>query len=354
MRAVISVALCVAVIVIGAGTLWVVMSARPEAAVAAPPPPPPKNVRVEVLEGSLLPDYLVLTGGLEPWEDVTLSAEISGVIETQLIEAGDAAKAGAALFRVDTVLIEASLAQAEAQLELLAHELERLEGLRRSGIASPQELDRVRTEHRLAEVELASARTRMARSVVRAPFDGVVDTVHRRAGEWVDAGMAMARIVQIDRLKAVVGIPEREVTHFAAGDIIAVTAPAIPDRAFEGAIHKIAPTAERASRTFLTEIALDNADGALKPGMIVRASLVRREYPDAITIPIFAVRSVENERFAVVAEEGVARLRRIQVGGLHGDRVHVTEGLSAGERLIVAGHRDLRDGEPVAITEIAP
>jgi len=107
------------------------------------------------------------------------------------------------------------------------------------------------------------------------------------------------------------------------------------------------------TRTFLTEIEIDNPDGALRPGMIARADMVRNTFRDAIQVPIFAAVLVDDQRYVFVEEEGVARLRPVEAGVIQGNMAQVTKGLSPGEHLIISGQYDVRDGEPVNVLQDA-
>jgi multidrug efflux pump subunit AcrA (membrane-fusion protein) len=79
--------------------------------------------------------------------------------------------------------------------------------------------------------------------------------------------------------------------------------------------------------------------------------MVRERIEDAITVPLFAIRPMENQYFVMIEQEGVAHMRQIMPGKLNGDRVHVLSGVAAGDRLIVSGHRELREGAAVVVRE---
>jgi membrane fusion protein (multidrug efflux system) len=357
MRAVISILICLLIIGAGAGVTSLVLAARAsnhDAAAKTQPAEIAKNIKISVVEPAEVEDRILLTGNILPWEDVTLSAEIAGSIHWQGVDEGDSVTKGQELLKIDISSVTAAHEQAKARLGLAAQELERISGLQRGGIASPQELDRVLTEQRVAEAELNSADTRLKKSLVTAPFEGTIDKLHKELDEWVDTGAPLIRLVQTRKVKAVIGIPERDIVHFKIGDTIALTAEAYPGREFVGSIYRIATTAESTTRTFITEIEVDNAEQLLKPGMIIRARLVRQSFPDALTMPIFAVLSVENQRFAAVEVDGRAEIRPIELGVLQDNHAHVKSGLNPGDHLIVVGQRDVRDGELVQVIEVVP
>ena len=355
MRVLFSLLLSAAIIAGSAGLVAVLSKGRAdESAQSSSQDSKPVNVRVTTLSARRVEDTLLLTGRVDAWEDITVSAEVSGNVEWQGVDDGTRVAGGDELFRIDTSWYQAEYTQAMAQAALAVQELNRVDSLRKNGISSPQELDRAETERKVSEANVTAAATRLEKSIVKAPITGVIDEVLVKAGEWADTGKPLARIVQTDRVKVVVGVPERDIPHFRAKDEVSVTLDALPGESLPGHIFRIATTAERETRTFSTEIELPNESHRLRPGMVARVRMVRNVFPDAISVPIFSVLTMENQRFALVVENGVARIRQIQVGVLEGDRVHVTEGLRPGDTLIIAGHRDLRDGQPVTITEEVP
>jgi len=162
----------------------------------------------------------------------------------------------------------------------------------------------------------------------------------------------LLRLVQIDRVKIIVGLPEMEIGNFVDGGDVVLRFDAFSERLFEGSVFHIATSAEFSTRTFRTEIAVDNSDGLIRPGMVARIRFIRKVYPDAITIPLFSVLSREGTHSVILEEEGVAREVVIDVGFMQGDSIHVSSGLANGDRLIVSGHRELRDGQKVKVRRV--
>lgn len=346
--------LCVGVVAVGAGiVLSSFLGNRGKPAAEAMQTTQKKTfVKVHVLKTTPLEDRLVLTGEIAPWERITISAQLPGTIEFQGAEEGATVNKGEELFRIDTRAVRARMDQVRAHLTLANLEFERAQRLAEQKAGSAQSLDSARAAKDAAEADLRALEIQLNKSVVLAPFDGVVDKVFKKRDEFVDAGIPLVRLVQVHKVKAIAGVPERDVACFQPGNKVDIQVDAIPGRTFTGAIYRIAPAAEATTRTFAAEIELDNLGGALKPGMIARATFVRKSFPDAIVIPIFSVLTVDDKRFAIVEDNGHARMRPIEVGILQGDAVQVTGGISAGDRLIVVGQRDLRDGEPVQVQEV--
>lgn len=312
----------------------------------------PKIVTISVLSSNPVDDYLILTGNAEPWEAVTLSAETTGKIEWQQVEEGDEVREGQSLTKINTTTIRANMAQSRAEYDLSVQELQRIQELRNEGISSPQELDRALTNREATRARLKLAEIQLDQSSINAQISGVVDRLYNEEGEFVNKGTPLVRIIQVHKVKVVTGLPERDVSHFAAGDKVRITVDGLDGRSFEGLIHRIATSAEPTTRTFRTEIEIDNSKYEIKPGMITRIFLVMESYPDAITVPLFSMLTREDEHYVFVEQDGIANRRSVDIGFFQQDFVHVAGGLRVGDRLIVVGHRELHDGQKVEVREI--
>ncbi|MEK7794948.1 MAG: efflux RND transporter periplasmic adaptor subunit [Candidatus Hydrogenedentota bacterium] len=309
------------------------------------------NVAVQAVKSQNVDDLLYLTGRVAPWEEVTLSSEIRGKIEWQGVEEGDVVRAGQELIKVNTTSIQVSMDRATAEFKLAEQELARIEELRGEGISSPQDFDRAVTQRDAMRAALKQFEIQLEQSVVTAEFDGIADTLEHEQGEYVEAGSALVRLVQVDKVKVLIGLPEREVTLIHQGDHVNLVLDAYEGREFEGTFYRIATSADLTTRTFLAEVEVVNPEGLLKPGMIARAAIVRKNYPNAITVPLFSVVTRESQRYVFVEKDAVAQMRPVTIGFFQKDVVHIVDGLSDGDRVIVAGHRELSDGDRVVVRE---
>jgi len=352
-RTVISVTLVVALM--GASAL-IIVSARAARLFDDPVVIEPEErlplVGVRVLDEGRVEEYLHLTGTVQPWEHVTQSAEVSGKIEWLGVDEGDVVAKGDPLVRVNTKSLQAEFDRLEAEYTLADQEFERERRQSNQGISSSQAYDRAEAQRNAARAALRVTEIELAKSETRAQFEGVVDQVHNEAGEFVTMGTPLVRLVQVERVKVVVGLPERDVVAFERGDSVTIQFDAWPERTFTGTLHRIATTADAATRTFPTEIEVSNPDGLLRPGMIARVRLVKTAYPSGIAIPMFSVLTRPEGRFVFVESDGEALMRPVRLGFFQDGQVHVLKGLEDGDRLIVAGHRSLRDGDRVRAEEV--
>jgi membrane fusion protein (multidrug efflux system) len=306
-------------------------------------------VEVEVREivPALFLEHLELTGTLEAHEEVQITAENGGAIREIRFEKGDRVKKGDLLCRVGDDLAEARLDQAVA--ELMAAEanflkvtklFERQAVPQQDLVAATAQRDRLKAALRERELILERAR-------LKAPIDGIVLDRPVETGEVIPAGARVTTLQSMDRLKAATAVPDTEIRWLKRGSRGLLRVDAWPERSFPVSISFVSPAADPDSRSFPVELALDNTEGALRPGMVARIQLQRRLVEDAIAVPLDALITRVEGPAAYVVEECVAVLRYVRIGATEGNTVLVEDGLQPGDLLVVAGQRDLVNGQEV-------
>jgi len=315
------------------------------------------NVHVEeVVPTPAVADTLVLPGVVEPERVVDVAAEVEGRISAIPCEEGAFCPEGEVLVQINTEILQAECDRATAQAAFDEREYKRLASLAAGGAATERDVDEARSHMEISRAVLAVAAARLARAEIKAPISGVVDEVPVDVGEYVFPGTHVARIVNLDVAKVIVNVPEREVHYLGSGKAADVHfRESAPIRGRRGSISLISQIADERTRTTRVEIAVDNGDRALRSGEIVRVRFTRRVLKDVIMVPLLAIIPVEGAYQAYVVEDGIARARDVALGrviqkddaGI--DRIQIVEGLSPGDRLIVAGHRSVADGQRVRV-----
>jgi membrane fusion protein (multidrug efflux system) len=308
------------------------------------------DVKVEAIEPvSQQPDEMRLPAVLEAYRVVKVAAEVPGRIEKIGPQEGTDVEPNQPLVWVNTDLLKAACDQAVAQYELNVRELKRYETLDGRGVATDIELYRAKAAVAVSEAALTQTREQLARAVIRSPIAGVLNDIIPERGEYVVPGMPVAEIVQVDQLKAVVCLPERDVVHVKVGQKSRVVVDAVDGLELDGTVTYISAKADEASRTFRTEITADNRQRRARAGQIVRLRLLRRNIPQAIMIPLLSVIPTEDGYQVYVVEDDKAKARKVGIGVITSDRVQAISGLKAGDKLIVAGQRMVGDGSPVRV-----
>ncbi|AGW14230.1 putative RND family efflux transporter MFP subunit [Megalodesulfovibrio gigas DSM 1382 = ATCC 19364] len=320
-----------------------------ENATAAAAPSRTVNVQVEPVAPRPFKDILILPGQTEALQDVRLAMDAEGRVDWVGVEKGDLVQKGQELLRLDADLVAAQLAKAKADLALKQDLATRRQSLFQQAVLSKEEHDQALTELAVAKATVTEAETALSRTVIRAPFTGRINNVTVDPGEYVVKGEPVIEMVNVSTIRVTVSVPEMDVRHLNVGQEVAVSIDAHGADRWDGVVDFVAWKADDATKTFEVRVVVDNKDGRIRPGMASRVAFVRRDIPDALTAPLFAVVDRGGERLLYVAQDGVARARQIVIGHIAQDRVQVLEGLAAGDWLIVTGHKDVEDGMPVTV-----
>ena len=310
---------------------------------------PAIRVEVQELQPAPLEDVMVLPGQTEADQDVLLAAERDGRVDWIGPKEGDRVKKGELIAKIDVAAAKAMLDRAEAAFRLADDAATRRQSLGRRKVIPQEELDRALTERMVAEGNLREARVHYEQGFVHSPISGVVNHLYLDEGEWADRGKPVAELVDESTLRINVSVPELDVRFLAKGNPVRVIIDAFQGRHWTGGIHFVAYKADPATKTFLVRVLVDNTDGTIRPGMIARVFFLRRVIPEAIAVPLTAILDKGGERIVFVVEDGVAKSRTIEIGVLAQDRVQVTKGLKAGDKLIVAGQTMVEDGIKVSL-----
>jgi RND family efflux transporter MFP subunit len=203
-----------------------------------------------------------------------------------------------------------------------------------------------------ADGQLSEARKHLADCQLRAPISGFVGMRHVNVGDTVSAGNPVFSVLDLDPVKVRVGIPEAEIGKVHDGARAVVTIPSLDNRQFDGKVEAVGYSADFASRTFTTKIAIPNPTHVLRAGMISESRVYDSVMVDVLAVPSIAV--VHDLRgLALVYVYDPTRQRvfahRVEVGYLVGDEVEIKSGLTPNERIVVAGQQNVHEGSLVGI-----
>jgi len=309
--------------------------------------PPAIPVSVVEVKPVAMRDVVFLPGETEAYEDVKVAANTSGRVEWIGPHEGQAVKKGDLLAKIEVSALKASLEHARAAYKLANDLCERRRRLYDNKIIAREELDQSETQLKLAAADLEQVKVRYNHGFPKSPITGVINHLYVDVGEYADLGKPIADIVNIDRIKINVQVPELDVRYVNKGQTTPIKIDAFADRTLLGTVEFVAFKADSATKTFLVRSVIDNSDHDIRPGMIGRVAFVRRNIPDALAAPLFAIVDKGGERIVFVEKDGVAESRVISIGVIEADRVQITSGLNIGDHLIVRGQTEVEDGMKV-------
>lgn len=310
------------------------------------------NVEVQTISTETFVEEIRLTSVAMANQDVTIEAEETGRIVELYADRGDVVSRGDRIAKIDDTILQAQVAQARAASELASQTWQRRKRLWEDDqVGSEIAYLEAKYSAEQAAATLASLEERLARTVVRAPFSGVLDERHVDVGTMVGPGGTVGRLVDLDPIKVFAGVPERYASDVRVGAGAQLRFEAISDEVYSSTIRYVGSTINPRNRTFPIEVQLPNPAGAIKPEMVANMSITRQQVDEAIVAPQDALIRVEGGYVAfVVAERDgirVAEVRDVVLGPSRRNLVVVEEGLSVGEDLIVIGQKSVADGDRV-------
>ncbi|MEJ0035967.1 MAG: efflux RND transporter periplasmic adaptor subunit [Gammaproteobacteria bacterium] len=311
---------------------------RPPAAAAA--------VSVETVVPAPLVETIASTGTLRADEGVELQAETNGRIVAISFTEGAHVQKGDLLVKLNDADLVATRARGVYRKELALLKERRFAQLLKQGVARAEEYDTALNDLHVQEAEIALTDAQIAKTEVRAPFDGVVGLRYVSEGAYVTAATRVATLQRLDRLKVDFSVPEKYVTRLRVGSPIQLTVAGV-DRRFAGAIYAIDPRIDSATRTVLIRAACPNKEAKLFPGAFASVSLTLGEIDNAVLVPAIAVVPGLNAKTVFVVEDGKAQLRTVVTGTRLEDRVQILDGLKAGEVVVTSGVLQLSPGQRV-------
>lgn len=307
------------------------------------------NVVVLDIQQSPLRDRINLPGTIEPWQRLELLAKVGGMIEEVPVTEGDRVEEGTVLARIEEADYRIRLQSAQATWTLANAEYKRVKTMHAKGIAPQAELENSNAQLQTAQAALDQAQLNLSRCTITAPMSGIIRRLDAKPGLLLAVADPVAEILQIDRVKAVVGIPESDVAAVRNLNEISLTIQALGDRNLTGKKHFISPAPESNAHVYRLELALANQDASILPGMFVRADIVKEERANALALPLYSVITRKGEQFIYLEDKGVVHKQLVELGIMEGWMVEVTNGLQEGDRVVVEGHRDIEDGQEVRV-----
>jgi len=344
---------------------------------------------------------------LEPSEYGIVSSKLSGKVVGILCENGEAVSKGEPLVKMDDKDIKNSIASAKAQLAVAEtqlkssqnqllyaqtglHKLEinlentqinydRTKALFDEGGAAKVALENAESSLKTAksdlesmkvniessrltvetakasvnsvEVNISTLNDSLSNTIIRAPMRGVIDEKSISIGQFISAGMVLAKVKNVSNLNAVIQIEQNNLKYVKEGMKAKIKLNDIGSQTYEGTMKNINMSADAAARVFSCKIQVDNENGSLHPGMFATVELINDQKHEALVVPIQALSGSEGDYSVFVVQDDKAHKRSVSVGEIANDTAEILSGLQKDERLIITNLNILQDGDAVSISE---
>jgi membrane fusion protein (multidrug efflux system) len=293
-------------------------------------------------------------GSLRSNESVVLSPEIAGRVNEILADEGQAVTAGTPIARLDQSVYRAEIAEIEANLALSRANFKRADELLRKKAGTVRARDEAEAELRANEAKLVLAQAMLDKTVIAAPFDGVLGLRSVSVGQYLEPGDPIFKLEQIDPLKLDFRVPEVQFTRIHIGQTINVRVDAFPDETITGTLYAIDPLVDENGRSVVIRARIPNESRRLRPGLFARVELVYDSIEPAIIVPEEAIIPIGTDKFVFRVVDGTAALTKVKLGQRFRGRVQVSHGLAAGDSVVTAGQLKIQDGAPVSVVPTEP
>lgn len=328
------------------------MIAGKEGGMAGAPGGPPGGfppTAVEAYEVKMVPlaETALAVGTLQADESVVLRPEISGRVSDISFAEGAPIKMGSIVVSLDDSLLRAQLLEAQAKHELTRNQFERAETLFQKGTGSASMRDDARSRLRADEASVKLAEASLAKTKLRAPFDGVAGVRNVSVGDYVSPGQDIVGITKLDPLKVDFRVPETLLGNIGVGQKVLITTTALPGRTFEGDVYAIDPQIDEQTRSITLRAHLPNPDYTLRPGIFAQVRLDIGAAPETLAIPEQSLIPLGAEQAVYKIVDGKAVMAKVKTGYRNQGMVQITEGLASGDVVITAGQMKVREGAPV-------
>ncbi len=309
--------------------------------------PPAMPVEVVVARTDTVVDAILATGQIEAMQSVELRPEIEGRIAGILVREGSPVAKGTPLFKVDDAELKAQVARAEAERDLARQSLARTKELLEQKASSQSELERAEATARSTEASLELLQVRLDRTVVRAPFAGVVGERRVSLGDYVTTDTPLTTLQTVSPQRAAFQVPERYADQLKAGQQVTFRVAALPGHEFGGRVDFVDPLVQLPGRTITVKAVVPNPKRELQAGMFIEVRLATAVRPQAVVIAEDAVLPIQGANFVWVVAGGKATRRQVELGVRTPGLVEAKSGVEAGEEVVVGGQERLAEGAPV-------
>jgi membrane fusion protein (multidrug efflux system) len=302
------------------------------------------NVAVATVDTTLFENYIQIQGRVDADEDVNVVPEAQGVVTNTYVTLGQHVNQGQVLAKLDDRVIEQSMAQLQSQLDYFQNLYDRQQKLWNENIGTQVQLLTAKNNVENAQRQIAVQKSQEDMYLIKAPVSGTVDQFDVRLGQMISP--TSIRVVNTDNLKVKGQVGETYVDKVHKGDPVTLIFPDASDT-LHTRLDYVGKVIDPSSRSFDIEIQLHGREAQFKPNMVAVIKIVSYENKHAIVVPINPVQIAQDGDYVFIADNGVAKKKKIILGQTYNGTAEVTSGLMPGDQLIVTGYQDLDDGDRI-------
>jgi RND family efflux transporter MFP subunit len=310
-------------------------------------------VTTAIVNDTIFTHYIDIQGNVDTKQNLIIYPEYSGVLTQVNVKSGQKVNKGQILARIDDGGLSNQLAQMETQATLAKTTFERQKNLWDKKIGSEIQFLQAKTNYEAQMKAVAQMRAQLGKTIVKAPFSGVIDEVITEKGQVVGPGQQLMRIVNLSDMYVSANVPESFIGKIKVGAIVDVQVKST-GKTYKGKVRQIGNYINPNNRNFSIEVAVPNSDNLLRPNQVAVLKIEDYKKANAILVPesIVTENAVGEKIIYTVdtsGKEPKAIKKTIVVGLTSGANIEVKSGLSKGEQIIIEGARSVQNGDVVEI-----
>ncbi|HEY6642154.1 efflux RND transporter periplasmic adaptor subunit [Povalibacter sp.] len=284
-------------------------------------------------------------------ESVDVTSKSSNIVTAIHFKDGDFVRRGAVLVELDSAEARATLAEAQAALADSESQFNRSRELYAQKALSVSQLEQIEATLKGNRARVNAADARLADTVIRAGFDGRTGFRRVSVGSLISPGTVITTLDDASVIKLDFTVPETYFYLLKTGLPVTAKSAGLPNRSFEGKVTNIDSRIDPVTRSLTVRAEIPNRDGLLRPGMFMTVALQGNVTP-TLLVPEAAIIPEQGRMYVLVVDGNVAHRREVMIGRRRPGEVEIVNGLQEGERVVVEGTQNLRDGD--AVREDAP
>jgi membrane fusion protein (multidrug efflux system) len=295
---------------------------------------------------------LQFNGDVLPILQAGIFSKVSGNLENIYADMGSKVYSGQLLATIDSTELYQQFQQSNATYQNARMTFDRVQQLIDKNLASKQDLDNADAAMKVAKANYEAAATRLSYARIIAPFSGIITKRFLDPGALVTANNAtLFTLMDLDRIKIIVNIPEKDVQSIYKVRAAHVTLDALPGKEFEGIVTRVSDALDLTTRTMAIQIEVSNLAHAIKPGMFATVQMAVAEHPNAITLPTNSILKDDSSQYVFILDERRAKRLRVMIGAELLERTEIISGLVGNETIITVGQQFVKDGGIVSVQQ---
>ena len=289
------------------------------------------------------------TAPIEAYAEADVVAKVAGEVREIFVEEGDDVKEGQVLARLDGDKLRLELSESGARLQKLKRDYERNVDLKKKGLISTGDFDKIQYDMEALEATYNLAKLELDYTQIRAPINGVISERYVKIGNTIEVGDPVFRVTSLDPLVAYMHVPEREYRNIAEGQPVGIEIDALPGQTVHAAVTRVSPIVDPATGTFKITIEISDPERRIKPGMFGRIGIVYDKHENALQVPRSAILEESGHDSVFVVEDDKATRKPVTTGYSNKGMVEIIDGLGDTDRIVTVGQVGLREGATVTI-----